>query len=218
MSEISKDDIPVRVPRKKIHRGGTKTAISPRHIAQMEAMWSSGEYTAAQIGKKYDRTGRTVESIMSTRGIKKGERSEALHERVREKVEEAMVAEASVIVERAKETKEEHYRMSAAVAKLVWMEIAECKKNGLPFGSLAANMKALSLAMGVLEKARMERYAVLGLDAEKDSDDVIPELNVGELTQDQVASLRSREFISPGQAAAEETLKAVLAEDSEASL
>ena len=206
MSEISKDDTPVRVPRKKIHRGGTKTAISPRHIAQMEAMWSSGEYTAAQIGKKYDRTGRTVESIMSTRGIKKGERSEALHERVREKVEEAMVAEASVIVERAKETKEEHYRMSAAVAKLVWMEIAECKKNGLPFGSLAANMKALSLAMGVLEKARM------------DSDDVIPELNVGELTQDQVASLRSREFISPGQVAAEETLKAVLAEDSEALL
>ena len=194
-------------------KGAGKSPLSERQLVQMETMWTSGEYTSEQLGRKFDRTGRSVMSLMKSRGAKKGERAEKFHESVRAKVEEKMIAEVNVFAERAKETKEEHYRMATAIAKLTWMEVAKAQKEGRSFATLTGSMKALNLAMGVLEKARSERYIVLGLNAEKDDDGVIPELVVNELTQAQIDDLRNRDFTAPGQRDAEKLLDEVLSSE-----
>jgi hypothetical protein len=204
-----------KIPEDTLHTpkrsGGTgKTPLSERQLIQLESMWASGEYTSEQLGKKFGRTGRSIMNLMKARGAKKGELSEEITERVREKMVDKIVSEASITAERTKETKEDHYRMASAIAKLTWMEVAKSQKEGRAFSTITGSMKALNLAMGVLEKARSERYAVLGLNVEKDDDGVIPELVVNELSQEQIAELRNRDFSAPGQRDAEKLLEEVL--------
>lgn len=198
--------------------GKGKSGLTSRQVAQIEAMWTSGDYSAEQIGKKFDRTGKSIMNIMKARGAKKGERSEMLSDRVREKMEEKIVTEATIISDRIRETKEEHYKMTAAITKLAWREVAKAEKEGRSFATITGSMKGLSLAMGILEKARMERYAILGLDAEKDDDGDIPELVINELTQDQIEELRNRDFSAPGQRDAEVLLEEVLESEAEMNL
>lgn len=195
---------------KRTGRGSGKPILSERQMVQIESMWTSGEYTSEQIGKKFGRTARSIRGLMIKRGIKKGEMSEEISERVREKVVDKIVSDTTILAERTKETKEDHYRMATAIAKLTWMEVAKAQKEGRSFATLTGSMKALNLAMGVLEKARSERYAVLGLDAEKDDDGEIPELVVSELTSEQIDDLRNRDFSAPGQRDAEKVLEEVL--------
>lgn len=158
-------------------------------------MWESGEVTLDELAQKFDRHKQSFSKYFSKHGIKKGAKSHKIKEKVEEKVKQDVLNDAAVIAARIKETKEEHYKMASGLAKLTWAEVLKAKQDGVPVSAALNNLKALDTAMAVLKKAREERYAVLGLDRPDaiDENDV-PELVIQELTAEQIAKLRERNF------------------------
>lgn len=172
-----------------------KPPLSARQWAEAVALWESGAVTLPELAKKFDRHEQSFVQYFRRRGIKKGRKTAELAKRVEKKVEEQQVNDAAVIAARIRETKEEHYKMAAGLAKLTWNELLKAKQDGVPVGTAINNLKALESAMNVLKKAREERYSVLGLDRPDaiDENDV-PELVISELTAEQIEELRQRSF------------------------
>lgn len=160
-----------------------------------KTLWESGEVTIEELTKRFGRHKQTFIKYFKKHGIVKGAKSEKLKAKVEEKMHEEVANDAAIIAARIKETKEEHYKMASGLAKLTWAEILKAKQDGIPVGAALNNLKALDTAMTVLKKAREERYAVLGLDRPDaiDENDV-PELVIQELTAEQIAVLRERNF------------------------
>lgn len=172
-----------------------KRRLTPKQWAEAEALWASGEVTLPDLSKKFGISDQALHKHMKRRGIEKGAKAEAHKKKVEEAVTAAAVDDATILAARIRETKEEHYKMATAIAKMSFNEILEAKRNGSPVAVATNNLKALDNAMNVLTKARMERWAVLGLDrADSFDDEGLPELLISELTAEQIQELRNRDF------------------------
>ena len=168
--------------------------MTPRQWAEAEALWEAGEVTLDDLATRFDKDRSAFVRYFKKHGIVKGSRAAARKEEVKEAVAAAGIDEATVLANRIRETKEDHYKMSSALAKLVWAEVLTAKKDEKPFSAIKDNLKALDNAMNVLMKARMERFAILGLDKDDYVDeDSLPELVISELTAAQIEELRNRD-------------------------
>lgn len=157
-------------------------------------MWESGDFIYEDLVKRFGKAASTFERHFKKHGIVKGAKAAATKKKVEEKLASAAVDEVTVMAVRVKETKEEHYKMAAALAKLTWNEILKTKQDGSPVAVALNNIKTLDAAMNVLTKARQERWAVLGLDRPDAVDpDELPELVISELTEEQIKELRDRD-------------------------
>lgn len=173
----------------------TKKRLTPKQWAEAEALWAAGEMTKDGLAAKFGVSSHAVFLHMQKKGIKKGEKAEEHKRKVAEAVTSAAIDDATITAARIRETKEEHYKMSAALAKMSFNEILEAKRNGSPVAVAMNNLKAFDAAMNVLSKARQERWAVLGLDrADSIDEDGLPELLISELTAEQIQELRERDF------------------------
>lgn len=163
--------------------------------AEAEAIWANGDATAEELGKRLGKSVDTIRRHMVDKKIKKGQAKEEQAEAIRKALAAQQVAAATVVTTRIAETKEDHYKMSAAMAKLAWAEILTAREGKLPLASVEKNLKAIEAAMKILTMARSERYAVLGLN-DKDGDDPndIPELVISELTDERALQLQNRKF------------------------
>lgn len=172
-----------------------KPRLKVKEWAEIEALWATGNATLEELETKFDVNRTTISLRMKAKGITKGCKAEEHRRQVADEVARASTNDASVVAGRIRDTKEEHYKMSQGLAKLAWNEILEAKKGKVPLSTVTPNLKAIEVAMNVMQKARMERWAVLGLD-KPDSVDVsdLPELMVNELTADQIQVLRDRDF------------------------
>jgi hypothetical protein len=171
-----------------------KRRLTPKQWGEAEALWEAGDITQADLGKRFGVSPRSIHSHMRSHHIVHGSKAEAHKKKVAEAVFAASVTDATIYATRIKETKEDHYKMSSALARLAWNEILEAKKKLAPVAIAMNNLKALDMAMNVLKKAREERWAVLGLDKNDNIDeDGLPELLISELTAEQVQALRDRD-------------------------
>lgn len=172
-----------------------KRRLTPKQWAEAETLWEHGEATLSSIAKRFGVGESAVSLHMKRKGIVRGSKAEEHKKRVAAEVSKAAVDDATVIAGRIRETKEEHYKMAAGIAKLAWAEILKAKQDNAPVSVATNNLKALDTAMNVMAKARTERYAVLGLDRDDFVDEGgLPELLIQELTADQIEALRSRDF------------------------
>lgn len=196
----------------------TPTRMTPRQWAEAEALWEAGEVTLDDLATRFDKDRSAFVRYFKKHGIVKGSRAAARKEEVKEAVAAAGIDEATVLANRIRETKEDHYKMSSALAKLVWAEVLTAKKDEKPFSAIKDNLKALDNAMNVLMKARMERFAILGLDKDDYVDeDGLPELVISELTAAQIEELRNRdeEGLEAGTAVIPENLQEEIEDEDE---
>ena len=196
----------------------TPTRMTPRQWAEAEALWEAGEVTLDDLATRFDKDRSAFVRYFKKHGIVKGSRAAARKDEVKEAVAAAGIDEATVLANRIRETKEDHYKMSSALAKLVWAEVLTAKKDEKPFSAIKDNLKALDNAMNVLMKARMERFAILGLDKDDYVDeDGLPELVISELTAAQIEELRNRdeEGLEAGTAVIPETLQEEIEDEDE---
>jgi hypothetical protein len=185
---------PAATRPRKTTKGTHYGQISAGNWAKIEALWESGEATYADLVKTYGRSVSTFERHFRTKKIIKGSKKDEMKARVEQELEKTAVDEATVMAARIRETKEDHYKMASALARLTWNEVLQTKKDGKPMAAALNNLKALDSAMNVLKKAREERYSVLGLDrADSVDPDQVPELVISELTAEQVKLLRDRD-------------------------
>lgn len=171
-----------------------KSHMTPKQWREAEAMWESGDFTYDDLVKKFGKSVSTFERHFKKHGIVKGSKAAATKKKVEEKLAAAAVDEATILAARIKETKEEHYKMASAIGKLTWNEILKTKQDGVPIATALNNIKTLDAALSVISKARTEKWAVLGLDKPDAVDpDELPELLIGELTEEQIRELRERD-------------------------
>ena len=186
MSEVTAEAAAKTVkPRKR---------LTPRQWAEAEALWGAGEITLPQLCAKYGLQKSAFTRHFNKIGLKKGDKAKDIRAAAEDAVNKAAKEEAALLAQRIRETKEEHYKMAAGLAKLTWAEIVQAKANATPFGAIINNVKALELAMNALKKAREERYACLGLDKDDYVDEeALPDLVIQELTPEQIEQLRERD-------------------------
>lgn len=173
-----------------------KKRLTPRQWAEAEALWASGDITLSGLCEKYGLQKNAFIRHFNKAKIKKGEKAKEIRAAAEDAVNNAAKEEAAILAQRIRETKEEHYKMAAGLAKLTWAEIIQAKQAGTPFGAVINNVKALELAMNALKKAREERYACLGLDRDDYVDEeALPDLVIQELTPEQIEQLRERDAL-----------------------
>ena len=168
--------------------------LTPKQWAEAEALWESGNVTLDDLVKKFGRARSTFERHFSKHKVTRGAKAAATKKRVEEVIVKAAVDDAMILAARVRETKEDHYKMSSGIGKLIWREILNAEKAGAPLATALNNIKALKEAATGLKAVREERWAVLGLDRPDAVDpDELPELVISELTADQVQELRDRD-------------------------
>jgi hypothetical protein len=183
-------------PAEETKPASKSPSLTRKQWAEIEALWESGGVVYADLVKKYGKSVSTFDRHFRKHGIVKGAKAEATKKRIAEVVAREELNHAQVLAARITETKEEHYKMSAALARLAWAEVLDAKKNSRPMSTALNNLKALDAASNVLKKVREERFAVLGLDRTDSVDpDAIPELILTELTPEQIQKLRDRDHM-----------------------
>lgn len=166
---------------------------------EAEVLWRSGQVTLTTLAEKYNCHPDTLKKQFAKKQIKKGTDARAAQALLEEELAKKTLEEAQIALERAKETKEQHYKMSTGLAQLAWAEILNARNENRPFAAVTKNIEAIQRAMEVIKKAREERFAVLGLDKDNGEDELtLPDLVVSELTDDQVVELQARNSAEDG--------------------
>jgi len=172
-----------------------RKSVPLKKWAEAEALWANGDATRKEIAKKLGVSESAVQQHMAKAGVKYRQNADQHRAKIADAVQQAATEEASIHAQRIRETKNEHYAISQNIAKLVWQEVLTAKKNGQPLATAAPNLKALDIAISALAKARMERWAVLGLDRPDAVDtNELATLEINELTAGEIEELRERNF------------------------
>lgn len=202
MTEEAKKIKPAEDKTSATRKQAAGRQMKPKEWAEAEALWESGNVTLAELSKRFGKVEETFSRYFASHGIKKGSKQAQTSEMVKEEVVKSMVDDAKVLSTRIRETKEEHYKMTSAITKLVMNEVLSAKNSGMPYEAKGNNIKALKDAMSVIKMAREERWAILGLDdPDSINEDELPELMISEMTAQQIADMHrkqeqaSQEFI-----------------------
>lgn len=166
--------------------------MTPAERAECMAIYAAGDATMAELAKKYGVSPATINALARREGVKKGQHKAQREEIVREVVKQQAITEAEKLLERKTDTNEEHYKMASGIAKLIWNEIAEAKKNNKPLATAYHNINALKRAAEGLKVLREERYVILGIKDDENNDDTPPELVVKELTAKDIKEMQRK--------------------------
>ena len=164
--------------------------LTPTQWREIEFLWESGEVTLKDLSEKYGKRIDTFTSHFRKYKIKKGARIEELRKVAAEIQKEQARSDASIISQRIRDTKDQHYKMADGISRLVFNELLEVKKKGLKFREIQGDLKSLFLAMDTLKKCREERWAILGLDKDAIDEEALPELVMSTMTPEQAQELR----------------------------
>jgi transposase-like protein len=168
--------------------------------AEAIALWKSGEMTVDQLAKKFKKNRTTLFKLFKDEGAVKGADAAITKARVETAVAAAIVDDATVIATRIRETKDEHYKMASGISKLTWQIIVAAKSENRPYGSVGGDLRALKTAAETLRITREERYAVLGINENDDSDEKdIPVLQVQELTAEDIYAMNRQRALEANQ-------------------
>lgn len=166
--------------------------LTPKEWAKLGALWEIGNHSLEQLNQMSGIAKETISRKLKRLGYVKGARAMEHAERVAERMHKAAEADVSVIANRIKQTKENHYDWSAALARMTMAEIAEAKQKNRPLATTLPNLKAIEKAMSVLEMSRKERFAVLGVDKVENEANDLPDLLVEELSAEEVEYIRNK--------------------------
>ena len=171
--------------------------IKPKEWAEIEILWETGNTTLRELSERFGRVEETFSRYFARKGIKKGSKAAEHAEKVREEVSKSIVSDASIIASRIRDTKEEHYKLSASISKLAWNELNTARKDGVQYETKLNNLRALKTAMDIVKIAREERWTVLGLnDPDSINEAELPELLISEMTAKQIEDLQMRQVQS----------------------
>lgn len=164
-----------------------KRRMTPAQWAEARAMWASGEFTAEQIGEKFGVARETLSRRFKKDGVKKGQ--SAIDKRVEAEIIEKATQNVDKWAERAEQARESFYKTYEMLHKMTVKTIGDAHR-GAGLFSAQPDLKALQMASSVMDRVRVNQWAVLGLDKESLDDEEIPELLIRELTPDEVQRLK----------------------------
>lgn len=170
-----------------------KTRLKESDWRIIEVLWETGDVTLRELAEKYNCAVETLTTHFRKFKIKKGSRADDIRKAVRKQQEIQAQSEAAVISERIRTTKEDHYKMAAALAKITFGEIIKMRSTETPYSRGEKDIKALLLAAETLKKCREERWVTLGLDKDAIDETALPELTLHTLTAEEIQKMRDNQ-------------------------
>lgn len=162
--------------------------MTPAQWAEARAMWASGEFTAEQIAEKFGVARETLSRRFKKDGVKKGQ--SAIDKRVEAEIIEKATKNVDKWAERAEQARESFYKTYEMLHKMTVKTIGDAHR-GAGLFSAQPDLKALQMAASVMDRVRLNQWAVIGLDKESADEEEIPELLIRELTPDEVQRLKT---------------------------
>lgn len=155
---------------------------------EAEALWETGMYELADLSRKFGGIRReSLSRHFSKRGIVKGAKS------VAPEVRKAVIDQAKDdIAKRANETRDEHYKWTRDVQRLMMARLAKAAKEGKPFAEALPDLKALETAQRILSGGLGDRMKLTGMDKGEHVGEEVEELVVRGLTEKEVEELRTQ--------------------------
>lgn len=164
--------------------------LTPAQWREIELLWESGEVTLKDLSERYGKNPEAFSQHFRKNKIRKGSRVEELR-RVAEKIQrEQAENDLSTLSKRIRDTKEQHYKMADAIARLTFNEVLNARQRGVQFRDIQQDIKSLQLAADTLKKCREERWVILGLDKDAIDEDALPELVMSTMTPEQALEMR----------------------------
>lgn len=171
----------------------TKRRLTPKEWAKAESLYESGEYSLDKIAAEFGIHAITVHRHMKANGIEKGAKAAAIKDRVSEKMAEEAESEASLVAQRIRETKEEHYRINQAIDKRIVREMVSVESEGRSIATSLGVFKALKTAAETIKLTRENRYTVLGIIDNDTNDDELPTLEVRDMLEEEIEAIRDQQ-------------------------
>lgn len=173
----------------------TGKTLSPAEWAEIVEIVELGSFKSyEEIARKYGITAAGISKGLHKRGVTKGSRAHEVAARVRSTVlkeaEESTLSALELRRMRIEETRRQNYDWQKMISAQIMGRLVSAQKEGRPFGSEAANIKALRWASAALATARQERFAVLDAENEIDTNE-LPELRIRDLSEEEIAVLRT---------------------------
>ena len=181
-----------RPARPKINR-----KLTPEQRAEAAALWQAGSVTLDDLSKKYGKRPENFSRLFKQMGLVKGSAVAETQKKVAEELSNRVASDVARELERIAQVKDQHYSMSSALAKIAFAEITRARQAGLKIDSLKDTMMTLKLAGEIVGNSRKELYALLRVEEhEKDKElEDLPELQVRELSQDQILEMQAAQPI-----------------------
>jgi hypothetical protein len=169
-----------------------KTPLNPQQWAEIEELWAMGDSTLEELGARYDRNPSYLSRELSKRGVKKGSKAGIVQQRIKEAVHEDAVKHSAEVLRLARETKDEHYKFSRTISRIIFKLVADKIASGQPVSSLKDEIRVLKEAQQGIAIGRIERYALLGLDKDENAGEEKTTLVIEDMTEQDVAAERQR--------------------------
>jgi len=189
---VTEEQIKARAESKK------KPNLKPSQIAEMEAMWESGEVTLKELAERFNRSQDNISRHMTLNGVVKGAKAEEYSRMIKEKIAQELMGDVGEHAKRIRQAKDYALGQIDLIKKLAANEIIGAKKKNLNLSSTLPALRALDQYMKVVSGCRNEEYILLGIKEfeEKVEQEDIPELIVTELTGEEIERMRQeqREF------------------------
>lgn len=182
---------------KKKKTAGRPHGVRPLTASQKAeaiALWRSGSVTLEILSKKYGKRPEAFSRLFKKLSIEKGSSLTEAAKRLEAEIETRVVSDLDETLRRITATKDEHYRMSSGLAKLVWSELVRARQAKTDIGALKDVMMTIKLASDVVGNARKELFAILNVEKHDESSELedLPELTLRELTGIEISQLQQQ--------------------------
>lgn len=180
-------DIGATTPETK--RKWARVTVAQR--AEAVALQRAGEMTSQEIADKVGLSITTVRHLFNKVKVKKGEGAVVIEEKRAAVIAESITLDPLVYAQRVFNTKNETYRITEMLRKLVASEVVKCRQDGRKLGTIQNEIKTIVEAAKAIKICREEAYAVLGIRPDDQGDEQLPDLTITDLTEDDIADLQA---------------------------
>lgn len=190
---MSSPEDKTRTPAPAPRRGKTRgKSLTTAQKAEAAALWRTGSVTLADLSKRYGKTPEMFSRLFSRMGIKKGEGVAAAVAKAEEAISKHMVSDTEETLRRIAKVREDHFKMSQAIAFMAFKELQQTRAAEIDVGKLKDAMAVYKMVSDVVGNSRRELFEILNVekhDKNEDLDD-LPDLTVRELTQGEITALQ----------------------------
>jgi hypothetical protein len=166
--------------------------MRPSEWAEAMGLWEAGDMSLPQLARHMGVSPQALATGLRHRNCERGSRRASNAEAIRQEISRQSLGDTTVLGQRIRETKDQHFEWAAIVARLVMQEVAKAKQENRPMSSIYDNLKSLKLTAETLRIVREEKWKLLGLEDGVISDDELPKLEIYQMSLSEMEKIQKR--------------------------
>ena len=159
--------------------------LTPSDWATIVTLYERAEKNISELAEQFGVTKQAIQQGLKSRGVSKGSRLDEVSDEVDDaarKAREAQVAQANA-------TRDNYAKWVDVLAKMTMKKLIDASQGG-GVSTVNADILTIKNGMAIIEKARSESWVILGIEDLLGEGAELPDLNVGEYTEDELDKIR----------------------------